>query len=169
MLVCCVQPPPKTHDAHVDHAVDAGATIDARHDLSIDEAIARASTAYNVERAIVRAIAIRESNMRPDLVVERTDDWGLMQVHWYPGSPWLVGILSRKELLGVERNVMAGTHELRWWRSYCRSNCPGGHHWFAHYKWGVRVPDDDRYGPAVEMIYRRLGGTNTTYVKRRPE
>lgn len=106
---------------------------------------------------LVLAVAVRESGLR-HRARNRTDDHGLLQVHWSDDAGWLRG-LDRDDLLDPMKNIRAGTAELAFWRSYCgRHGMSHGAGWVGHYKWGVRP--DLGYARRVNVVYRRMTGTD---------
>jgi hypothetical protein len=110
--------------------------------------IAEASVAHGVDPYLVAAVIYTESRFT-NLRVNKTRDYGLMQVHWQRGwkAPWLKG-LKRKDLYDPRTNIAAGTHELAYVRAFCKKRghgrwVKGGvarrHNWWAHYLFGVVV------------------------------
>lgn len=110
------------------------------------ETIAKESLKFNIDPQVVVAVIWHESNFR-NLPVNETEDRGLMQVHWYPGSPWLKG-LKPDDLMRPRVNIRAGVHELAYWKKYHEENCSNSHQWFAHYKWGYKVKNH-KYGISI--------------------
>ena len=128
----------------------AAPKIDQGRALKYAEQIVKKSATHGLNPAIVVAVAWHESNFR---ILDRnsTNDYGILQVHWYPGSPWLRG-LTRKDLLDPRTNITAGIHELAWWKGYHEKHCrhkADGHHWVGHYRWGVRVKNR-KYGKSIK-------------------
>lgn len=124
----------------------ANPKVSNKRSFEYAEVIVRESFKRGVSPRLVVAIAWHESGFRPNLV-SPTEDYGLMQVHWYPGSPWLKG-LEADDLLNWKVNIKAGVHELSWWKSQHEERCSGDHNYYEHYKWGY-VIRNQRYGNAI--------------------
>jgi len=147
---------------HVFHVIVAFFITKAAPNLDLDKAkditrsVVHASIKHEVDPVLVVSIMWHESGFR-NLPVNRTNDRGLMQVHWSPGAPWLQG-LSQNDLLRPDVNIRAGVHELAWWRAQhvARCNVSSDHFWWAHYKWGYHVKNR-KYGKAVYKKLKSLG------------
>jgi hypothetical protein len=125
----------------------ANPKVSSKRSFEYAEVIVRESLKRDINPRLVVAIAWHESGFRTD-VISPTADYGLMQVHWYPGSPWLKG-LKESDLLNWKINLRSGIHELSWWKRQHEENCdPEAHNYWGHYKWGYRVKNR-KYGQAV--------------------
>jgi hypothetical protein len=138
---------------------------DAKH-LSQEERfeysvyIVEAAQQHKLDPYLVAAVIWHESRFQKD-VKSRTQDYGLLQVHWqklHPqlGEDWLVG-LTRESLLDPRTNIFAGTRELAHNRHLCRRrrHDPGDHPWWAHHKWG-NVVGNPAYGLAIQKRHATL-------------
>jgi soluble lytic murein transglycosylase-like protein len=125
----------------------ANPSISFRRALSYADVIAVESKKYDVDPKLVVSIAWHESGFRSKLV-SPTDDYGLLQVHWSPGAPWLKG-LAKEDLLSPYTNLKVGIRELAWWRKQHEERCNGEHPYFSHYKWGYKVKNA-KYGDSID-------------------
>jgi len=120
--------------------------------------IAKASNDNNMDPLLIAAVMWNESDFR-NLTVNRTKDYGLMQVHWQKmgrGEGWLSGV-TKDDLLVPEINIPVGVRELVFWRKTCRKrgHKASEHFWVSHYKWG-NVVRSDRYERRILRRYRKL-------------
>ena len=112
------------------------------------ELIAKESTKWEINPIIVVSIMWHESNFK-NAGNNKTNDRGLMQVHWHKSSPWLRG-LKPLDLMKPAVNIKAGVHELAWWKDFHYTRCAwkSNHPWWSHYKWGVKVKNK-KYGNSI--------------------
>ena len=120
--------------------------------------IAEAAEENDIDPMLVTAIMWNESDFR-NLAVNRTKDYGLMQVHWQKmgrNEHWLRG-LTKKDLMIPEVNIPAGVQELAYWKKVCKSrgHTAKQHFWWSHYKWG-NVVRSDRYQRRILRRYKKL-------------
>ncbi|RKX67317.1 MAG: hypothetical protein DRP42_00535 [Tenericutes bacterium] len=110
---------------------------------------------HRIDPLLVVALIDRESDFR-NLKRNRTDDYGLMQVHWQKAA-WTEG-LTRADLMDVRTNIKAGFEELSYWRRWCNGKRgPEGHHWINHYKSGNVVNENHvYYGNGIIRTYKWL-------------
>lgn len=113
-----------------------------------------------VDPWLMAAVMWHESRFK-NLSRNRTNDYGLMQVHWQKlnvrvGETWLVG-LSRADLLDPQKNILAGARELAHKRRFCRrrGHSQDDHYWWGHYKWGI-VVRSPKYGRRILLRFKKL-------------
>lgn len=119
-----------------------------------------ASQETSLDPYLIASVMWHESRFQ-DGVRSRTNDFGLMQVHWqklHPqlGENWLVG-LTKETLMDPRNNIFSGARELAHKRRFCRRkrHDPEDHPWWAHHKWGNVVKSPD-YGLAIQKKRERL-------------
>jgi soluble lytic murein transglycosylase-like protein len=130
--------------------------------------IAEASHKNGLDPLLVTAVMWHESGFR-NLSVNKTNDRGLMQVHWQRlnpkrGEDWLVG-LTRKDLMDPRINIHAGARELAHYKQFCkRRKYQKGHkhHWWVHYLSGPDKLGPTPYGRRVNWRYRKLSRTRSS-------
>jgi hypothetical protein len=109
--------------------------------------IASAADELEVDPFLIAAVMWHESWFM-NLPQNRTNDYGLMQVHWQR-VPWLEG-LTRRDLMDPKINIYAGVRELAYMRKFCRARKDQGHEWWSHYKYGV-VVSSTVYGSKIRL------------------
>lgn len=127
------------HTAHLSHA----------DRLEYSYYMVDAGEEVGVDPFLIAAVMWHESRFL-NLPRNKTNDYGLMQVHWQKMPvPWLKG-LTRGDLLDPRTNILAGARELAHMRSFCRGadGRHPGHEWWGHYKYGVVVLGN-QYGQTV--------------------
>jgi hypothetical protein len=96
---------------------------------------------YRVDPMVVLAVIQIESGWKAKLR-SVTNDYGLMQVHVARhGSADFYR--REKELYDPRVNIREGIRILAMWREYHTTWCHGPHAYWAHYKWGLKVKNDD--------------------------
>lgn len=136
----------------------SGGKLGTEKQLEYSAYIMDASGAHEMDPFLVAAVMWNESDFR-NLVVNRTKDYGVMQVHWQKmgrNEHWLRG-LTKKDLMDPETNIWAGVEELAYWRSVCRrrGHTADQHSWLGHYKWG-NVVRSRRYERRILRKQRKL-------------
>lgn len=124
--------------------------------------MAEAAEAHGIDPFLVAAVMWVESDFR-NLPVNKTNDRGLMQIHWQKlnpkvGETWLEG-LTKKDLMDPRKNIHAGVTELAYVRRFCqrKGHTVDEHHWWAHYLQGVVITSRGvRYGRKVFWRFRKL-------------
>lgn len=139
-------------------ATQSGAKLDIETQLEYSAYIVEAADAHEMDPFLVAAVMWNESDFR-NLAVNRTKDYGVMQVHWQKmgiNEHWLRGV-TKKDLMDPEANIWAGVEELAHWRSVCRKkgHRSDQHSWLGHYKWG-NVVRSRRYEGRVLRKQRKL-------------
>ena len=108
---------------------------------------------WDVDPLLVLAVIQRESGWNPR-ARSKTNDWGLMQVH--VSKTTYSGYLQQPErLFNPKLNIRLGVRLMAIWRDYHIGRCFGNHPYWAHFKYGARVPRK-RKGRRVDRIYRDL-------------
>jgi hypothetical protein len=136
----------------------SGGKLDKETRFEYSRHIVKASAAHEVDPFLIAAVMWNESGFT-NATVNRTKDYGVMQVHWQKmgiHEHWLRG-LTKKDLMDPETNIWAGVEELVHWRSICRrrKHTKDQHSWLGHYKWG-NVVRSRRYEERVLRRKRKL-------------
>jgi hypothetical protein len=143
----------------VDAAIaNAGVKLDDDKRWRYASLISEAADEHGIDPMLVAAVMWNESDFR-NLAVNKTRDFGLMQVHWQKmgrNEHWLRG-LTKKDLMVPEINIAAGVQELAYWKKVCkgRGHTTKQHFWWSHYKWG-NVVKSDRYQRRILRRYKKL-------------
>lgn len=108
---------------------------------------------HRVDPLLVVAIIHTESRFDAS-ARSSTGDYGLMQVH--VSKTTYRRYLGRQPLLlDPARNIRLGVRLLKNWKGYHERACPAGHPYWAHYKYGKRIPRG-RKGRQVDALYQLL-------------
>jgi len=118
------------------------------------EVIRQEAERWDVDPLLVVAVIHRESRWDPR-ARSRTNDWGLMQVH--VSRTTYSGFLDHPERLFNPRlNIRLGIRLMAIWKGYHAGHCrPGSHPFWAHFKYGKRIPRK-REGRRVDTLYQEL-------------
>lgn len=117
------------------------------------EAIHREAERWDIDPLLVVAVIHRESRWNPR-ARSKTHDWGLLQIH--VSRTTHSGYLARPErLFNPKLNIRLGIRLMAFWRDYHAGRCRGDHPWWAHYKYGRRIPRK-RKGKKVDVLYQQL-------------
>jgi len=115
--------------------------------------IQREATRWDLDPLLVLAVIKRESGFNPR-ARSKTSDYGLMQVH--VSKTTYSGYLHHPErLYNPKLNIRLGIRLMAIWRDYHAGRCEGQHPFWAHFKYGKRIPRK-RKGKKVDAIYREL-------------
>ncbi|KKL22112.1 hypothetical protein LCGC14_2438720 [marine sediment metagenome] len=154
LIVSLLYALPNAHAGAVDDAIEfLHPKLPKKLRKLYSENIEKQATKHKMNPLIVVALIHGESRFT-NLTKNRTNDYGLMQIHWQR-VPWLKG-KKRSDLMDPKFNIYAGFMELAYWRRWCNGKRGvKGHRWIGHYFNGNSVKSR-RYEWAIMRMYRKL-------------
>jgi soluble lytic murein transglycosylase-like protein len=115
--------------------------------------IEREAQHWDLDPLLVVAVIQQESGWNPR-ARSKTQDWGLLQVH-VSRTTYSRYLDQPERLFNPELNIRLGVRLMALWRDYHIGRCFGPHPFWAHFKYGRRIPRK-RKGKKVDIIYRSL-------------